>query len=72
MLVSPASAEKKHNGLQPGETVTFEQNVPVNIVFIGYKKNAINMRRCAISCPKRTNRLLNLPTRMVFRAGIWG
>lgn len=27
--------------LQPGETVTFEQTVPINIIFIGYKRDSI-------------------------------
>lgn len=30
------------DGLQPGETVTYEQEVPINIVFIGYDRNTID------------------------------
>ena len=30
------------DGLRPGETVTFQQKVPINLVFIGYNKDSIN------------------------------
>jgi hypothetical protein len=42
ILVSPAAAEEDQRGLQPGEIVTYEQNVPINIVFIGYPRNTID------------------------------
>ena len=39
----PVSAkDKNEGGLRPGEIVTFEQKVPVNVVFIGYDKNDID------------------------------
>jgi hypothetical protein len=43
--VVPASALAgggHHNVLKPGQTVTFEQKVPINIVFIGYKRSSID------------------------------
>lgn len=42
VLVSPAAAKEDQKGLQPGEFVTYEQKVPINIVFIGYERNTIN------------------------------
>lgn len=36
VLAAPSTAT-----LQPGQHVTFEQNVPINLVFIGYKENDI-------------------------------
>ena len=42
ILVSPAAAKNDQRGLQPGEIVTYEQNVPINIVFIGYPRNTID------------------------------
>ena len=42
MLVSPAAAKDSQRGLQPGELVTYEQDIPINIVFIGYPKNTID------------------------------
>ena len=43
--LAPASVMATGSGqsvLQPGRTVTFEQKVPINLVFIGYKPSAIN------------------------------
>jgi len=40
-LSSPVSASANQSALQAGETVTYEQTVPVNIVFIGYKRDSI-------------------------------
>src|SRR5687768_5647325 len=42
ILVSPAAAKDQQRGLQPGELVTYEQTVPINIVFIGYPRNTID------------------------------
>lgn len=42
ILVSPAAAKDPSRGLQPGQTVTFEQKIPINIIFIGYNRNTIN------------------------------
>ena len=42
LLVSPAAAKNDQTGLQPGEFVTYEQNIPINIVFIGYPRNTID------------------------------
>ncbi|HSA99675.1 MAG TPA: hypothetical protein VLE49_03425 [Anaerolineales bacterium] len=42
LLVSPAAAKDDQRGLQPGELVTYEQEIPINIVFIGYPRNSID------------------------------
>ncbi len=42
LLVSPAAAKDAQNDLQPGDPITLEQKVPINIVFIGYPKKAID------------------------------
>jgi hypothetical protein len=42
LAVSPAAAKNNERGLQPGEFVTYEQKVPINIVFLGYPRNSID------------------------------
>jgi hypothetical protein len=42
VLISPASAKELQRTLRPGEQVTFEQKVPINLVFIGYDRGAID------------------------------
>ena len=39
---SPAAAKDNQRGLQPGEFMTYEQKVPINIVFIGYPRDTID------------------------------
>jgi hypothetical protein len=41
-LSSPVSASTSQSALQAGMTVTYEQRVPVNVVFIGYNRDTIN------------------------------
>jgi hypothetical protein len=48
----PVSARGQGNGgLQPGQIVTYEQKIPVNIVFIGYDKNTIDQTTILNSLP---------------------
>ncbi|MGA2490178.1 MAG: hypothetical protein ABSF99_08330 [Anaerolineales bacterium] len=42
VLAAPAAAG--NGGLQPGQMVTYEQKIPVNIVFIGYDKKTVNQK----------------------------
>lgn len=49
---SPAAARANPTGLQPGQTVTFEQNIPINLVFIGYNRNAINREALRRELPR--------------------
>ena len=41
-IVNPASAQDSLAVLHPGKHVTFQQNIPVNLVFIGYERDAID------------------------------
>jgi len=49
---SPATAQANSSGLQPGQTVTFEQKVPINIVFLGYNRNTINRETLRRELPR--------------------
>jgi hypothetical protein len=42
LMVSPAAAKDQPRGLQPGELVTYEQKIPINVVFIGYSRDSID------------------------------
>jgi hypothetical protein len=42
ILLAAVPAMATHGGLQPGEQITLEQNVPVNLVFIGYDQGSID------------------------------
>jgi hypothetical protein len=52
ILVSPAAAKDQSRGLQPGQTVTFEQRVPINLVFIGYDRNTIDREALRRQLPR--------------------
>jgi hypothetical protein len=52
ILVSPAAAKDQSRGLQPGQTVTFEQRIPINIVFLGYNRNAIDREALRSQLPR--------------------
>ena len=52
ILVSPAAAKPDQRGLQPGEHVTYEQDVPINIVFIGYPRNTIDQDEMVETLPE--------------------
>ena len=41
-LPATTLASGGQNVLRPGQTVTFKQRVPINIVFVGYQRSAIN------------------------------
>jgi hypothetical protein len=48
-------------GLQAGQAVTFEQKVPVNIVFIGYKQNTINKQAMLDQLPGTYTPIVRYP-----------
>jgi hypothetical protein len=61
---APATAESYHGGnggLVPGETVTFEQNIPVNIVFLGYERNQIDKREILSQLPSTYSPVVRYP-----------
>jgi hypothetical protein len=47
VLAAPSAAV-----LQPGETVTFDQTTPINIIFIGYKRDAIEREALRHQLPR--------------------
>jgi len=64
MGLLPASvfaAPHADGGLQPGQTVTFEQQVPINIVFIGYKQSTINKQALLGQLPATYAPLVRFP-----------
>jgi len=54
LLVQPvfANGNGGHDGIHPGEPITLEQKIPINIVFIGYNKNTINKQAMLDLLPK--------------------
>ena len=56
-LVPSALAAPTAVALQPGQTVTYQQRIPVNIVFIGYKKDSIDRQTLLSQLPRRLTRL---------------
>jgi hypothetical protein len=65
VLAAPATAESYHGdkgrGLVPGETVTFEQNVPINIVFLGYDQKTINKKAILDQLPSTYSPIVRYP-----------
>jgi hypothetical protein len=58
----PVSARGQGNGgLQPGQIVTYEQKIPVNIVFIGYDKNTIDQTTILNSLPSTYTPVVRYP-----------
>ena len=42
LVISPVAAQTGFGDLEPGEFVTLEQEIPINLVFIGYERDEIN------------------------------
>lgn len=61
--MAPASVSATDNSrvLQPGEAVTFNQKVPINIVFLGYPQNSINQRTLLSKLPKTYDPIVRFP-----------
>jgi hypothetical protein len=60
-LTSPVAAKANPTTLQPGETVTYEQTVPINIVFIGYKRDTINREALRNQLPRTYEPVVRYP-----------
>jgi hypothetical protein len=60
-LTSPAAAKANPTTLQPGETVTYEQKVPINIVFIGYNRDMINREALRGQLPRTYEPVVRYP-----------
>ena len=61
MGLAPASVAAADPVLQPGETVTFGQKVPINIVFIGYKQSSINTQALLNQLPAGSEPVVRYP-----------
>ena len=53
VLAAPAANASSAGvgGLQPGQTVTYKQNIPINIIFIGYDKKAVDQQTLLSELP---------------------
>jgi hypothetical protein len=60
-LVSPAAARDNFAALNPGQHVTFQQKIPVNLVFIGYEKNSINEKEMRQALPTTYTPIVRYP-----------
>jgi len=61
VVVSPASAKDLYKTLKPGEQVTFEQRVPINIVFIGYDSQMVDQQAVLNELPATYNPIVRYP-----------
>ena len=61
MLPATALAGGHHKVLKPGQTVTFEQDVPINIVFIGYQRSDINKHKLLGQLPDSYSPVVRYP-----------
>jgi hypothetical protein len=62
--LAPASvlaAPNANDVLQPGEMVTYEQTVPVNVVFIGYKRDSIEKQTLLHQLPETYEPVVRYP-----------
>jgi len=62
--LAPASvraADQTFTALQPGQTVTYGQKVPINIVFIGYDRSSINKRAVLNELPSAYEPVVRYP-----------
>ena len=55
------AAPNPSDGLQPGEMVTYEQRVPVNVVFIGYNRDMIDREALRRQLPGTYEPLVRYP-----------
>ncbi len=55
VLVTPALAQDDvtTDGLKPGQTVTYDQKIPINIVFVGYDRADIDTAWLKVSAARR-------------------
>jgi hypothetical protein len=61
LVVSPASAKDSLAVLRPGKHVTFQQNIPVNLVFIGYERDAIDRKALRQALPATYTPIVRYP-----------
>jgi len=62
MAASPVAAAKKQPaGLTPGQSVLFKQEVPINLVFIGYDEGAIDLSELLGGLPSSYEPIVRYP-----------
>jgi len=61
LLPSAAAARPNREALQPGEIVTFEQKIPINIFFIGYSRNMIDRQALRGQLPRTYEPVVRYP-----------
>lgn len=64
LLTAPASAKGPNGGwqdIQPGDPVTLEQKVPVNVIFIGYDRSQIDKQALLDQLPAAYSPLVRYP-----------
>jgi hypothetical protein len=60
-IVNPASAQDSFAVLRPGKHVTFQQNIPVNLIFIGYERDAIDREALRQALPATYTPIVRYP-----------
>ncbi len=63
LLTAPVSAKSTHDGggIQPGEPITLEQKIPVNIIFIGYSQHQIDKQALLGQLPASYSPVVRYP-----------
>jgi hypothetical protein len=61
VFVSPAAAKDTLRTLKPGQQVTFEQRVPINIVFIGYDNDMVDRESMLAELPASYTPVVRYP-----------
>ena len=64
VLAAPAPSENYHGdlgGLTPGKAMTFEQNVPINIVFLGYDYKKLDKQALLHQLPSTYSPIVRYP-----------
>jgi hypothetical protein len=62
--LAPASVlatDTRANALEPGETVTYRQKVPINVVFIGYPRSMVDTREVLDELPDAYEPVVRYP-----------
>ena len=61
LVVSPASAKDSFAVLRPGKHVTFQQNIPINVIFIGYERSSIDRKALRQALPATYTPIVRYP-----------
>ena len=61
LVVSPASAKDSFAVLRPGKHITFQQNIPINVIFIGYERSSIDRKALRQALPATYTPIVRYP-----------